>query len=285
MKKFEYYPDEDYLKIDPLHLSNGLNEAQKKKYSSIRITALDYRIKNLAFNMKDLSDHAWIRKLIIDPGIEVKKEDAALIEGLVNLDELTINEYVPLDFSKFTHLKGLVLSHGNSLTGLDEVASLKSLYLSKWKAEELPQNISRISATDIRISASLKLASIEALFGNPHLASLMLQHLPKLSVGKNVNNLKSLKELSVEKCGWTDFSELESAILEDFFASEVQSLDFIKQLKTLRKLAFWNCVDGNMTPIMEHPTLKEVYFTPQKKHYSHKEKFLQEYIQGKHSNK
>ena len=283
MDKFEYDDEDDYFNIDPKFLSKGLDVAAKKKYSSIRITALDFRDKNLEFNMEDLANCSWIRRLILDEYLNIGKEDAKKLERLTNLKELTVKEYDQLDYSKFKKLKDLVISDGTTLSGLDKIPSLNYFYLSRWKKENLPDNIKSISATEIRISASRKLTSIEPLFSIPHLTKLMLQDLPKISVGKNINKLKALKELHVEKCGWTDFSELKSKSLEDLFISKTQSLSFIKQLKNLRKLFFWDCVDGNMQPIMKHPALKEIYFTPQKKHYSHKEKYLQEYIQGKHS--
>ena len=281
MKKFEYDAEDDYFKIDPKFLSKGLDEAEKKKHFSIRIMALDFRDDKLSFDIADLTSRTWIKRLILDDDLEVTAEEAKHLERLTNLEELTVNQYAPLDFSKFKKLKELVLSNGTTLPGLEKVSSLKYLYLANWKEEHLPKNIGDISATEIRISASRKLSSIEPLFKLSNLKKLMLQDLPKISIGKNVNKLKSLQELHVEQCGWTDFSELKSTTLEDLFVSKAQSLDFIKQLTRLNKLYFLDCVDGNMLPVLGHPTLKEIYFAPQKKHYSHKEKFLQGQLQAR----
>jgi len=54
------------------------------------------------------------------------------------------------------------------------------------------------------------------------------------------------------------------------FASKVESLHFIKQLKHLDDLFFWECVDGDLSPVLHHPTLTKIRFFPAKQHYSHK---------------
>ncbi|MEO6562642.1 MAG: hypothetical protein ABIN99_06290 [Nitrosospira sp.] len=281
MRKFEYDAEDKFFKIDPKFLSKGLDEAEKNKYSSIRVMAMDFRDDKLSLDASDLVGRTWIKRLILDDDLYVAAEESKLLERLTDLEELTVKQYAPLDFSKFKRLRELVFSYGTILPRLEQVTSLKYLYLANWQDENLPKNIGDISATEVRISASLKLGSIEPLFSLSNLKKLMLQDLPKLSVDKRVNKLKSLQELYVERCSWTDFSELKSTTLEDLFVSKVQSLDFIKNLKRLCKLSFWDCVDGNMLPILAHPTLKEIYFAPQKRHYSHKEKFLQEHLQGR----
>ena len=98
----------------------------------------------------------------------------------------------------------------------------------------------------------------------------MMQDLPALKVGKEINKLTSLNNLFVEKCGWTDFAPLRLASLRVLFASKLESLRFIKQLPHLDDLFFWECVDGDLTPVLEHPTLTKIKFTPEKKHYTHK---------------
>ena len=281
MAKFEYDEEQDYFLIDPKFLSKGLEMAKQKKYKSIRITPLDFREDKLEFNIDELARCKWIRRLILDEELPIPPNDGKAIEHLINLEELNIKEFAQLDFSVFPKLKELVLVNGTSLQGLEKVDSLKLLYLALWKGDSLPKNIGHISATEVRISAGRKLKNIESLFGLAGLKKLMLQDLPALAVSKNINKLKSLTELHVEQCGWTDFSDLRIAALEDIFVSKVASLHFIAKLKSLRKLYIWDSVDGDMLPVMKHPMLKEIYFSVQKKHYSHKEKFLQEHLKIK----
>ena len=46
-------------------------------------------------------------------------------------------------------------------------------------------------------------------------------------------------------------------------------LKFIQSMKSLLSFRFWNCKNGDLSPLLGNPILKDVYFTPNKKHYSH----------------
>jgi hypothetical protein len=59
------------------------------------------------------------------------------------------------------------------------------------------------------------------------------------------------------------------------------SLGFIAQLPKLEKLYLWECTDGDMTPVLNHPALKQVYFDKNRKHYTHKEAELQAALRQK----
>ena len=48
-------------------------------------------------------------------------------------------------------------------------------------------------------------------------------------------------------------------------------MSFLSQLPALKELYFWDVKDGQMGPVLAHSSLREVYFEPHKKHYSHKE--------------
>jgi len=282
MKKFEYNRQINYFTIDPAYLAEGLAEA-KGKYPNIRVMSLSIRKKQSPLDVKVVSQHAWIQGLNIHPDIPIPKVDLPLLERLINLEALALKEHAPLDFSAFRKLKMLTVISGTDLPGLDKVRSLEKLYLGLWKADVLPEVIGHIAATDVRISVAKKLTSIEPLCHLAHLQKLNLQIIKDLNVGKEINGLKSLQDLYVEKCGWTDFSPLRIDALRELFASTVESLRFILQLKNLERLSFWDCVDGDLAPVLEHPKLKHVDFTPQKKHYTHKEADLQQQLAERRS--
>jgi hypothetical protein len=66
MKKFQLNKETGDFEIDPKHLVTGLTEAAKKKHTAIRITALDYREEELAFDAAELSHQKWIKSLTLD---------------------------------------------------------------------------------------------------------------------------------------------------------------------------------------------------------------------------
>jgi hypothetical protein len=277
MKKFEFNKQINYFTIDPAYLAEGLAEA-KGEYPNIRVMSLSLRKKQPPLDVKVLSQHTWILGLNVHPDVPISKADVPLLERLINLEVLAIKEHAPLDFSAFRKLKKLTIMSGTDLPGLDKARSLEGLYLGLWNGDVLPEVIGRIAATTVRISVAKKLTSIEPLCDLTHLQKLNLQIIKDLDVGKEINGLKSLQDLYVEKCGWTDFSPLRIHALRVLFASTVKSLRFILQLKNLERLSFWDCVDGDLIPVLEHPKLKHVDFTPEKKHYTHREADLQQQL-------
>lgn len=269
MKKFEFNPQTEYLCIDPAYLAEGLAAAQGK-YSAVCVKPLDMRLKNLAFDVALLASNTSLKRLEIHPDIPIPADDFKLLEGMVHLEELSFKECGPFDYSKLSKLRTLSVRYGTALTGLDKVRTLEELYLGRWDSETLPKTIGDISATSVRFNASKKLRDIEPLCKLSSLQTLMMQELPALQVGKEINKLKALTDLHVEKCGWTDFNELRIDALRTMFASKLESLHFIGQLKQLNDLFFWECVDGDLTPVLEHPALTRIRFVPAKKHYTHK---------------
>lgn len=276
-KRFEFNQQLNYFEIDPVYLAEGL-AAAKGKHSNIRVLRLAARKKEPPLDVKVLAEHTWIQGLNVHQDITISKADVPLLERLVNLEELILKEFAPLDFSVFRKLRKLTVMSGTDLPGLHKVRSLEGLYLGLWNGDALPELIGRIAATTVRISVAKKLTSIEPLCGLAHLRKLNLQIIKDLEVGKEINGLKALADLYVEKCGWTDFRPLRIDALRELFASTVESLSFIGQLKNLEHLSFWNCIDGDLSPVLQHPTLQHVDFTPDKKHYTHKLPDLQQQL-------
>ncbi len=282
MKKFEFNQQTQYFCIDPAHLAEGLAAAQGK-YSAVCVKPLDLRLKNLALDVPLLASSTGITRLEIHADIPIPAGEFKLLEGMVHLEELKLKECGPFDYSKLSKLRTLVLRYGTALTGLDKVRTLEELYLGRWDSDTLPKTIGDISATSVRFNASKKLRDIEPLCKLLGLEKLMLQELPALQVGKEINKLKALTDLHVEKCGWTDFSQLQISALRRLFASKLESLHFIGQLKHLDDLFFWDCVDGNLAPVLEHPALTRIRFVPAKKHYTHKLTDLQKALAAKNT--
>lgn len=277
MKKFQFNKETGDFEIDPQHLVAGLTEAAKKKQTSIRITALDYRDKDLAFDADALSRQKWIKNLTLDDDLEAP-EGFETLQRLNDLEELTTNEWGTLDYSKFKKLRALTLTQGTALVGLNKLRALRSLYLIAWKAKSLPKELSSCSATEVRISASSQLADVSPVFEMKKLSELTLQGLPKLKPGSEALHLDSLRTLNIEATpAWTDFRQLHSSSLRELeLFTKAKSLGFIvRQLPVLRKLYVWEVIDGKMTPVAEHPRLREIYFDKNRKHNSHKEKELQ----------
>ena len=285
MNKFGYSTDSKKFEIDPAFLEKGLAAAAKGKYSSIRIRAQDsIDSKAAPLDIGILSRHPWIKGLTVNTEIRISKADFPLLERLTQLEELNVREHAPLDFASFPHLKELVLIEGTEFRGLEKVPSVRLLYLSKWKSAHLPPNVRMIRAPRVRVSASRKLEDVDFLYENKHINNLMLQDLTALHVSKTMNRLV-LDQLHIEKVNSGDFNQFESDSLRKLFIWKLESLKFIRKLKVLEELFFWELLDGDMTPALDHPTLKEISFAPEKQHYSHKLQYLLDQLHAKHSRK
>jgi hypothetical protein len=276
MKKFEYEADIGYFTIDPAHLAAGLAAAVAKQYTAVRVMAKDYRDTKLGFDPAVLAGQTWLRKLVLDEDLTPDPAQMGVLQTLTGLEELNTPAWAELDYAAFPSLQTLVLSRASTLTGLDQARQLQCLYLIDWQQAELPKEIAAISAPEVRISASRKLTSVDRLFKLDVLRDLTLQDLPKLAPPSKAVKLNGLVRLNVEGLPWRDFGFLHSKSLEDLeLFNKFDSLAFIKQLPALRRLYFWECVDGDMNPVLAHPALQEVYMDKSRKHYTHKEKALQ----------
>ncbi len=273
-----------YFVVDPLHLAEGLEAAHEAKSVAVRISPLDSRTKNISFDPADLIGQDWIRRLTLDEGLTPPKDAlASALYKLGELEELTLVESTPLDYAGFKRLKVLNIHRGTSLQGLETLRGLQSLYVGRWLPETLPEEMAKLAATSIRISAAGKLNNVDPIFRMPHLKKLHLQDLKKLNPITGTRHLNSVEELRIETVNWTEFEWLHSTSVLSFdWWTKFKSLKpTIGQLTRLRTLYIWECMDGDMQPILDHPTLKELYMDKSRKHYTHKEAVLQAALKAK----
>ena len=282
MKKFENRPETGYFVIDPAHLAAGLAAAQAKQLTAIRVSPLDARSKSLSFDPGAFIRQHWIRKLVLDDSLTPDRKALAPVQSLVDLQELSMPQWITLDLAAFPKLEALVLSKGDALAGLDKLSALKTLYLIDWQATALPKELAGMHASEVRISASSKLTQIDPLFKCAALRDLTLQDLPKLAAPPKALKLNALLRLNVEKIGWQDFAFLSSTSLLDLeLFTTFTSLGFIKQLPALKRLYIWECLDGDLNPVLAHPALQELYVDKNRKHYTHQESQLQAALQAR----
>lgn len=105
----------------------------------------------------------------------------------------------------------------------------------------------------------------------------------KLEDIHKINEVSSLENLEIECCKkLLDFSFLkDNSYIEDLFIDKLDSIDFVESMPNLKKINFWNCKDGNMTPLLKSQSLEDVNFYPNKRHYTHTLKEIEEIRQKK----
>lgn len=122
-------------------------------------------------------------------------------------------------------------------------------------------------------------SNIETLSGiekYPHLESLDLSYVSKLSIIADIKYAKLLKTLSIFNAkkvnNYSDIGILKNVeTLRICDSGNIQDINFISDMPKLKSFSFAgsNVVDGNLIPILNHiPPLEFVGFN-NKRHYSH----------------
>lgn len=150
---------------------------------------------------------------------------------------------------------------------IDKAFSLKSIVLLKIPDSNLQRFSELINLRILHIYSS-KIQSIEGIEKLP-IEELSLVRNNYLKDIQTLKELIFLKELNIEKCKLlTDFSFLGNTSIRELFIDDLDSIKFISSMFSLEKINFWNCKDGDMTPLLELKSLKQINFYPNKKHYS-----------------
>ncbi|KAF2326452.1 leucine-rich repeat domain-containing protein [Flavobacterium ginsenosidimutans] len=273
MKKYTYNSSINMYEIDPRFLEEGILKAQKKSFDSIRIKAFaddcDFKCH---LDLLPLKDKKFIKKLIIDDSF--KLQSVKNIEAIYSLQELidfTIALPINIDFKELTQLEKLYLNN-ESYQNLSSLINLKELYFSRYSKENCCELSKLKELTFLRLDNSKNLISLDGIEELANLKWIWLMRNSNLYNANNLAQLKKLERLDIEGSKkLIDYSFLNNnQSIKKTLISDLDSLDFVRNMNALENINFWNCETGDLSPLLECPTLKEVSFHPQKKYYSHK---------------
>lgn len=193
------------------------------------------------------------------------------IYSFQNLETLYCEKVnLPIDFARFGALLNIGIFYSKNFQNLDKLELLETAVISKFTGKDMRlfSDWKSIKILHIYQSQVECLRGIEDL---PRIDTLVFAHNRKLTNIDSINLLDYVGEVSFEKNSRLhDFSVLaNNRNIHDLFISDLDDLEFIKSMKSLSSFKFWNCKNGDLSPLLANPILKEVYFTPNKKHYSH----------------
>lgn len=175
-----------------------------------------------------------------------------------------------IDFEKFVSLQNIGIFYNKNFKNLGNLKQLKSAVISKFNEKDM-QLFSNWSSIKVLHIYQSQIESLQGLAELRRIDTLCLAHNRKLKDISCINQLDYVADVLFEKnSGLRDYSVLtNNQSIHGLFISELDNLEFVKSMKSLTSFRFWNCKDGNLFPLLENPTLNEVNFTPNKKHYSH----------------
>ena len=273
--------DGDYLTIHVENFKEGVEYAAQKKLQQIHL--IGGRAKNVIVDFKELNK---LSETLQDISFIQDIGNVINFESIYNLKEMRKiyihdKQKFTFDVSRFTKLQHLGGDYWNGLINLDKAYSLTSLVICKYPFPNLVQfsALRNLEVLHIYGSKIQNLDGVEKL----SIRELSLARNNKLDDIHKINEVSSLENLEIECCKkLLDFSVLkDNSYIEDLFIDKLDSIDFVESMPNLKKINFWNCKDGNMTPLLKSQSLEDVNFYPNKRHYTHTLKEIEEIRQKK----
>lgn len=271
----------NYLTIHVENFQEGVEYAAKIEIQQILLigtlaneTLVDFN----AFNK--LSKSLRIISFIQDIGNAINLES---IYNLKELREITFQkkQKFELDISKFPKLEHFGGEYWKGLINLEKAYTLTSMVIRKYPYPDL-ENVSNLQKMERLHIYSSQIQSLDGVERLP-IRELCLAKNNKLEDIHKINEVSSLESLQIEGCKRLEnFTFLKgNPNIEDLFIDKLDSIDFVEFMPNLKKINFWNCKDGNMTPLLRSQSLEVVSFYPNKKRYTHTLKEVEEIRQEK----
>lgn len=260
-----------YLTIHANYFQEGMEYAYQIGISQIQLRGI-LGSKNAGFevNFKEFEKISKNLKVISFADTIENVVHLECIYSLENIEKISFQQKqkFTIDISKFPKIVHLGGEYWKGLHNIDKAFSLKIIVLLKIPDSNLKRFSELVNLRILHIYSS-KIQSIEGIEKLP-IEELSLVRNTYLKDIQTLKQLTFLKELSIEKCKFlTDFSFLGNTSIKELFIDDLNSIKFISSMISLEKINFWNCKDGDMTPLLELKSLKEINFYPNKKHYSH----------------
>lgn len=272
MLKYFYNKDIGFLDVDPEFIALGLKYAQRKAIDSIRIRTLNqnsgHRYK-IDFQLIACQD--FIRNFILNDDFKiVNLKEGRVLSDMQSLVYLSLEHPIEIEWGKLVNLESLVLDSDKYIRGLSALKTLRKLLMVAVGQEGF-QEITALENLDSLDIGGRRLEHLNGIQSMKSLSSLTIGYASKLYDISPIASLPNLKTLHVERCkNMTDFSPLKgNNVIEKLTLDQVERLDFVPQMQSLYAIKFFNCIDGDLRPLLESRTLKDIFFYPSKKHYTH----------------
>ena len=271
----------NYLTIHVENFQEGVEYAAKIEIQQILLVGTLANETLVDFNaFNKLSKSLRIISFIQDIGNAINLES---IYNLKELREITFQkkQKFELDISKFPKLEHFGGEYWKGLINLEKAYTLTSMVIRKYPYPDL-ENVSNLQKMERLHIYSSQIQSLDGVERLP-IRELCLAKNNKLEDIHKINEVSSLESLQIEGCKRLEnFTFLKgNPNIEDLFIDKLDSIDFVEFMPHLKKINFWNCKDGNMTPLLRSQSLEVVNFYPNKKHYTHTLKEVEEIRQEK----
>lgn len=269
MIKYQFNNEIKFLEIDPTALSDGLSYAEKNGYTALRIRCLNHNGgQKYVLDFSEFANRLFIRKLIIGDCFVLKKAiNINALYTLCNITHLELFQPIPLDLSHLYSLTSFYVKDDSKVTNIGALRNLADLLIISTTYDNLTHLDGLENLETLRIIGG-RLKSLSGIEKFRKLNNLELSSCNKLCDILSLIKLSCLKSLHIEKCGQiTNLSILQgNDNIQNLFIDKVESIGFISSMPNLDNFSFWNCIDGNLAPLIA--TTSQIYFYPNKRHYT-----------------
>ncbi len=280
--KCKGYPNIKRVWVPIEELLEGVEFVKENKIEGILLySPNDFTPQTIDFNF--LIEVPFVKSI----DLSVKLHENSKIEGLYSLKQLinlTYFEYdnFPLDHKKLNELESLYThfskNHLNDQCSLSTLKKMKRLKI--WHLETSDcKFISELKIANLEIAHG-KLESLTGLSTMTNLKYLYIYGLKKLIDISEISKNQNIEHLKIEACSKIeDYSSLGGSFsIKHLDVQKINSVDFVSEMSALEYLRFTDCVSGNLLPLIKTKKLKEISFKPNKKHYTHKLKEINDLI-------
>lgn len=270
----------------PNRLAEGIAFAKKHDIRAVWITGNPSAPFSLDFSAFEIFPEIEFVGIWKDFKISEVKGAEALYDTAIRAFIFHENAEFGLDFSRFKNLEALEATQNKKMKFNRLPPTLRYAKISKLSHENLSifRDTPRLERLELNFS---KVTSLEGIKGCGELDFLFIFSAPRLTNISEINALKKLKWLYIERCRLLNSAAMQGVrleALERFDARfNAENLKFLANFPNLREFYFKYVADGDLTPILESK-IRGCGFES-RGHYSHTWSKIQDLLRTKFSSK
>ncbi|WP_314988446.1 hypothetical protein [uncultured Campylobacter sp.] len=270
----------------PSRLAEGIAFAKEHDVRVVRIAGNPSVVSSLDLSAFEIFPEIEILEIWKDFKIGEVKGAEALYDTEMRALRFFENAEFGLDFSRFKNLEALKATQNKKMKFNRLPPTLRCADISKLTHENLAifRDTPKLERLEIIFS---KIMSLEGIEGCKELDTLFIFSAPRLTNISEINALKKLKWLYIERCRLLNSAAIEGVRLESLERFDArfnaENLKFLANFPNLREFFFKYVADGDLTPILESK-ISGCGFES-RGHYSHTWSKLHDLLKAKYDKK
>ena len=270
----------------PSRLAEGIAFAKEHDVRVVRIAGNPSVVSSLDLSAFEIFPEIEILEIWKDFKIGEVKGAEALYDTEMRALRFFENAEFGLDFSRFKNLEALEATQNKKMKFNRLPPTLRYAKISKLSHENLAifRDTPRLEQLEL---AFTRIVNLDGIKRCSELNFLFIFSAPRLTNVSEINALKKLKWLYIERCRLLNSAAIEGVRLESLERFDarfnVENLKFLANFPNLREFFFKYVADGDLTPILESK-ISGCGFES-RGHYSHTWSKLHDLLKAKYGEK